>query len=72
MCLKTDLRVICVAVFLSFVRCLDSEDVTNQLSLLLTDLDYINEFYYLIEQIMSVSGILYRYPNWDTNDFTDG
>ena len=48
----------------------NSNDVTNDLSYLLTDLDYTNEFYYLIEQMIGVSGVLYQYPHSNNSDST--
>ena len=43
------------------VLIIDSEDVTNEISYILTNSDYIELFYTLIEQIMNVSNKLYSY-----------
>lgn len=42
----------------------DTEDVTNQLSKLTTDLKMMDKFLNLIESLVSVSGYLYEYPEW--------
>ena len=41
-----------------------NQDVTDKLSVLMTDLDFINDFYFLIDNVVSTSAVLYQYSNW--------